>query len=71
MSNVYTLAEFRKPRLSYEVREFCTHWFTSFHIGDYDTEKEARDVAADYLSKYRPIMGMGYRIEIHSFEIGA
>lgn len=57
------------PRVTrFEVREFYTYWFTSFHIGDYDTEKEARQVAADYLAKYRPTMGNGYRVEIYSFE---
>jgi hypothetical protein len=66
--NVYTLAEFRKTVIAYEVREFYTPWSTSFHVGDYDTEKEAREVAADYLAKYLPIMGNGYRVEIYSFE---
>ena len=55
-----------KTELMYEVREYPADSSTSFHIGDYKTEKEAREVANRFLAKYLPINN-GYRVEVSSF----
>jgi hypothetical protein len=55
-----------KTELMFEVREYPADSNTSFHIGDYETEKEARDVANRFLAKYLPINN-GYRVEVSSF----
>jgi hypothetical protein len=59
-----------ETELTYEVREYRSDLLPSYWIGDYETEKEAQEVAREYLTEYGWMFGNRYRVEVNSFHKG-